>query len=367
MNGGALGWGRLLALAAVGAAALFTLAHAPVAWSPPKHDALSMGAVRNVGVEPPPPLLWRAPELGGQDQHGRAASLDTLRGRPWVADLVFTQCTSACPLLTAKMVLLQRKLEGLDVRFVSISVDPAHDTPAVLATYAERWNPTEQRWLLLHTDAARLATILAGFRLTMETPPGEEIRHSKSLVLVDAEGWVRGHYDSNDPNAVAALESHARRLGRATARLPSEPSAGLIRSLGCAGCHADPKLAPPLENVLGRPAFLDDGTTVVADVDYIRRAIVDPGGQRVAGYPLAMPSYERALTPELLAALVREVALLHGEEARAPRPAALAVDPVCNMEVRAAADTPQLMDGARPVYFCSESCRDAYRAGRTAR
>src|SRR5579863_5572116 len=82
------------------------------------------------------PKLWKAPAFSLTDQSHRQVTLDSLRGEPFIADFIFTQCTSACPMLTSRMVVLQRKLAGENMRFVSFSVDPAHDSPDALAAYA---------------------------------------------------------------------------------------------------------------------------------------------------------------------------------------------------------------------------------------
>src|SRR5207249_363241 len=61
------------------------------------------------------------------------------------------RCTMSCPTLTAAMAELQKKIKHPDIRLVAISVDPKHDTPAVLRTYAG--NPAvaadPDRWLFL--------------------------------------------------------------------------------------------------------------------------------------------------------------------------------------------------------------------------
>jgi hypothetical protein len=102
-------------------------------------------------------------------------------------------------MLTSRMVMLQRSLSGVDVRFVSFSVDPAHDTPDVLAAYADRWSEKETRWALLATTDASLADISSGFRVAAEKTNDEKnpILHSDLFFLVDADGFVRGVYPSD--------------------------------------------------------------------------------------------------------------------------------------------------------------------------
>src|SRR5581483_6129026 len=100
--------------------------------------------------------LFAAPDFRYTDQRGATVTKQSLSGQPWVANFIFTTCRTVCPLLTAKMVQLQRKLPGVPVRFVSFSVDPEHDTQAALLDYAMRWAPDEPRWSLLQTDAQTL-------------------------------------------------------------------------------------------------------------------------------------------------------------------------------------------------------------------
>src|SRR5262245_40962017 len=79
-----------------------------------------------------------APSFSYTDARERRVDSSSLRGQAYVADFIFTSCTMKCPLLTARMVQIQRALSGAGIRFVSFSVDPEHDTPDVLASYAAR-------------------------------------------------------------------------------------------------------------------------------------------------------------------------------------------------------------------------------------
>ena len=97
---------------------------------------------------PESPDVWRAPAFEFTDQNGSPVNLASLSGRVWIANFVFTQCTTICPTLSAKMALLRRRLPQQDLRFVSFSVDPAHDDEAALTAYAARFGPPDPRWIL---------------------------------------------------------------------------------------------------------------------------------------------------------------------------------------------------------------------------
>jgi|GEM_PF-143771 len=343
------------------------------------------------------PKLWRAPAFEFVDERARRVSLSTLSGQPWIANFIFTQCTTVCPVLTSHLVALQRELVGEAVRFVSFSVDPKHDSPAVLAAYAQRWNAGERRWTLLSTDEKHLPDAIAGFRVVADASgdPNNPIIHSSLFMLVDAQSWVRATYDSNDDEARARLVADVRALAVSpSANEASEPSHAPVHvSLGCQGCHADPRIAPPLARVvLGSERIMSDGQKLTVDRDYIRRSLLEPGSQVVAGYVPLMPSYAGKISEAQLTKLVEELAQLADApaqvderapstkvgdgQARAPsqrskrvtpKPTlpsaavALVKDPVCQMDVRADPSAPKATHQNQDYYFCSESCRERFQ------
>jgi protein SCO1/2 len=159
----------------------------------------------------------RVPAFSLLDQRGQTVNERTLLGRPWVANFVFTRCPSVCPLLTAKFKAFQAKLgPDLDVRYVSISVDPEHDTPQVLASYAAKFGADPARWLFLTGPLATIEkTVVEGFKIHMGKPTPDpndpsliDIMHGEHFVLVDAAGVIRGYYRSEP----AELEELARDL-----------------------------------------------------------------------------------------------------------------------------------------------------------
>jgi protein SCO1/2/putative membrane protein len=116
------------------------------------------------------------------------------------------------------MKSLQERLAGTDVLLVSISVDPEHDTPAVLTDYAKRFGAIPGRWWFLTGDRDAIYEMIASrFHLTALTNPApdpegkdEAIVHSDRLALVD-HGKVVGLFDSQEPKAIDDLIAEARR------------------------------------------------------------------------------------------------------------------------------------------------------------
>lgn len=338
--------------------------HAAVHYSEPSSEEL--------------PILWKAPTFEYPDQSGQAVSQQSLLGQVWIANFIFTRCTTVCPTLSAEMVMLQRNLVHPDFRFVSFSVDPDHDSPEVLETYASRWG-AEERWLLLSTDTQTLNSTAEGMGVAVAKTDDEEnpIIHSSLFLLVDAQGQVRGAYDSKDPVAMKRLLAEARSLLRETDRpralaeaVPAQDADGIqagakiYAALSCAACHEQPKIAPPLTGLWGRPVALHGGGTAMADEDYMRESILDAGAKRVAGYLPLMPSYRDQLSTHQVAQLVAYLQSLEGDSGDgagpAPDAAAVAVDPVCEMEVRVVHDTPQAAYAGETYYFCNQGCREKF-------
>ncbi|MCA9578246.1 MAG: SCO family protein [Polyangiales bacterium] len=171
---------------------------------------------------PPPPTLHAVPDFQAQDQAGRAFSLAQLDGQVWVANFVFTDCPSVCPMLTAQMSNFQRRMapQAPGLRYVSISVDPAQDTPPVLAAYAARHDADLRTWrfLTLGDHQATVDLLMRGFRVRMgereeQSAGGYDIMHASHFVLVDGERHVRGYY-STDAEGLANLEADALALLR---------------------------------------------------------------------------------------------------------------------------------------------------------
>ena len=269
------------------------------------------------------PVLWRMPAFSFPDQHGTPTATADLRGHVWIANFIFTHCTSICPLITAKMALLQRRLHSPDLRFVSFSVDPARDTPEVLKRYAAGWRAGETRWILLGTTPAGLESLAAAMYVTVK-PSENDINHTRLFFLVDADGSVRGIYESDRNDAVERLRPRRRGAGRWIARrLVAARRSGqrgeLYAALRCAACHARPELAPLLEGIQGRRVRLEGGAELTADAAYIREAIVAPDAKLVAGYATRMPSYAQELTPRQLDALVDHVGQLAAHETSGAR------------------------------------------------
>lgn len=168
----------------------------------------------------PLPTLWPAPDFTLTDQAGDTVTRDDLKGQVWAADFFFTRCPGICPMLSANMQAMNAQLADHpkrdELRLVSFSLDPEHDTAEVLAEYAEAIDATPGEWLFLTGPQERIWELSEqGFKLGVaDTPedPANPISHTGKIVLVDRSGMIRGFYEGLRPEGMAELQRDLRRL-----------------------------------------------------------------------------------------------------------------------------------------------------------
>ncbi|WP_422122011.1 SCO family protein [Planococcus sp. X10-3] len=151
-------------------------------------------------------VSWEIEDFTFTNQNNEDVSLSDLEGEVWLADFVFTNCTTVCLPMMANMTALQEQLEqeGLDVRIVSFSVDPTIDTPEVLKSYAENYGADLGSWDLLtgYSPEKIDEFAMANFQSIARKPENEDqVVHGTSFYLIDREGVVRKYYDGINPPA----------------------------------------------------------------------------------------------------------------------------------------------------------------------
>lgn len=137
-------------------------------------------------------------------QDEETLSNEDLEGEWWVADFVFTNCTTVCLPMTSNMSILQDKIqdEDLDTKLVSFSVDPDHDSPEVLREYADEYDADLDNWTFLtgyDFDTIKELSIKSFKSMLQEAPPGDDqVTHGTSFYLVNPDGEIIKSYDGTD-------------------------------------------------------------------------------------------------------------------------------------------------------------------------
>ena len=156
-----------------------------------------------------PQVYGSMPTFQLTDQSGTTFSSDALAGHVTLLDFVYTHCTDACPVLSATFQDTQRKLQdqrmlGSKVMLVSLSVDPQHDTPPVMAEYGQQFQADPNSWKMLTGDWDTVWDVVMGFKVATRpprpaadapVPGGTEITHTTAVVLIDPQLQVRDYLD----------------------------------------------------------------------------------------------------------------------------------------------------------------------------
>lgn len=160
------------------------------------------------------------PAFEFQNQKGQPFSSAELENKVWVAGFIFTRCMGPCPMISAKMAELKKRLH-YSPRFalVSFSVDPEHDTPERLAAYSEKFEKKGKPvWTFLTGPKEKIYNLaVKTFMQTADEDSSQadvqrRFMHGTRIALVDGSGRIRGFYDSQDSNMVDALERDIRSI-----------------------------------------------------------------------------------------------------------------------------------------------------------
>jgi|GEM_PF-27337 len=148
-------------------------------------------------------VLANVPAFEMTDKDFSRFGTKQLKGKVWITNFIFTRCPTICPRMTSSMAEVQFRLMQSaifdEVKLVSITVDPEHDTPEVLAARADIAQMHSDNWHWLTEGHEMIWSLIKdGFHLPVaeNTPEAEmPIMHSQKFVLVDRQLRIRGYYD----------------------------------------------------------------------------------------------------------------------------------------------------------------------------
>ena len=143
------------------------------------------------------PTIGAAPDFTLTSQDGTPATLRELRGKVVAVTFIYPSCPDVCPMLTDKMARVQDELGadfGSKVAFLSISVDPEHDTPAVLKEYAEALGAKREGWSFLTGTPAAVREVAHRYGVAVGPAADGQVDHTLLTTLVDRQGVMRVQY-----------------------------------------------------------------------------------------------------------------------------------------------------------------------------
>ena len=145
------------------------------------------------------PVIEVAPSFALTNVDGSRVTAARLRGSVLLLTFMYTHCSGACPLVTERIKKLADRLQdehvlGQNVKLVSISFDPARDTPRWLKTYSEAVGVNSNTWMFLSGTPDETALLLKRYDFEARRQPTGDYDHVSRVYLIDTAGRIRQIY-----------------------------------------------------------------------------------------------------------------------------------------------------------------------------
>ena len=157
-------------------------------------------------------IFYTIPKFyGWKDQDGNPLDFKKVEGKVFVAEFFFSQCKSICPIMTSQMSRIQDEIKRNNwqakVGLLSHTVDPQHDQPEVLKSYAKSHGADFSIWTFANADSAVYEMAQKGYLLSAFPSDSADggFFHTDQLTLVDSFFRIRGYYDGTSSKGVDQL------------------------------------------------------------------------------------------------------------------------------------------------------------------
>ena len=154
------------------------------------------------------------------NQIGQVVNQNTTKNKIYIANFFFATCQSICPMMSNQLQEVQKAFLADDsVLILSHSVNPLHDTVAVLNNYADTYGAKTNKWHLLTGnkkqiyDLAKTSYLVNAFE---DDGSPEGFLHSELFLLIDKKARIRGMYDGTNTAEVKKLIEDVKLLKQET-------------------------------------------------------------------------------------------------------------------------------------------------------
>jgi protein SCO1/2 len=167
------------------------------------------------------PVLHVLNDFSLTNQNGAVVTLADLRGKVWVGDIIFSRCPGPCRRMTKAMARLQDLWPtNAPVHFVSLTTDPAYDTPQMLKRFATEFKADDARWDFLTGPKQAIVDLAAGGLLLTTVDKEAKDReaandlfiHSTIFVIVDKRGQLRASVETDNDQALTRIREIVEQL-----------------------------------------------------------------------------------------------------------------------------------------------------------
>ncbi len=162
------------------------------------------------------PIGKPAPDFTLTDQTGATVRLSQFKGKLVLLNFIYTRCVDVCPITTANLAQVQRQLIrrgwwAQDVIFLSVTTDPAYDSPPILAAYGKKYHADPRGWHFLTGRPDVVRRVYASYGVEVRSAPKGLQEHLLPTFMIDRTGKVLGAYGVNpDPANVLKDLEHLR-------------------------------------------------------------------------------------------------------------------------------------------------------------
>jgi protein SCO1/2 len=155
------------------------------------------------------------PAFNFVNQYGKQITSQSLDGSIYVADFFFTSCPSICPIMHRNMLNVYNEFKGTgNVKIISHSIDPGHDSVKVLKSYADKLGISGNNWWFLQGNKEATYKLAENYLTAVKedkNAPGGYV-HAGYFILVDKQKRIRGTYDGTNEEEVKKLIADIKTL-----------------------------------------------------------------------------------------------------------------------------------------------------------
>jgi protein SCO1/2 len=160
----------------------------------------------------PPDSIYHL-QVSLEDQDGLKAGLDQFKGQPVLVTMFYANCPHVCPLIVSTIKFTESELsdeQKMELRVLTISIDPERDTPALLKETMERHSVDNSRWQMVRSERGDVRAIAGVLGIKYKQLPDGEFNHSTKIILIDREGRqiaMTQQLGRHDPQLLEAIRA----------------------------------------------------------------------------------------------------------------------------------------------------------------
>ncbi|WP_312389358.1 SCO family protein [Chryseobacterium sp.] len=144
--------------------------------------------------------IMKVPDFELTDQNNKKITNKDMLGKVYLVEFFFSKCPTICPVMNTNMRAIEDEINDPNFGIISISIDPANDTPALLKEHAKKIGAKSPNWHFLTGDRAYIGNLADQFDIYVgdKEDESENLNHSGMIALVDQDGNLRCRFNKEN-------------------------------------------------------------------------------------------------------------------------------------------------------------------------